>query len=160
MTIHYGHTWQENHNTMLLSLQARVLFNLQYLDDAIFLTRRSLEVQPPDQNAWQQHFQLGEILKVRLVWLTLVFVMSGRRVFFPNSISRLDSYLVGGNNFTNLLCNFPPTTILTESLSSQLCILSPIPKALLCNAQSCVLTLKIYWPGVKVGTGKCVASSS
>jgi len=46
--------------------QARVLFNLQYLDDAIFLTRRSLEVQPPDQNAWQQHFQLGEILKVSL----------------------------------------------------------------------------------------------
>jgi hypothetical protein len=46
--------------------QARVLFNLQYLDDAIFLTRRSLEVQPPDQNAWQQHFQLGEILKVTL----------------------------------------------------------------------------------------------
>ena len=39
--------------------------------------------------------------------------MFGRRVFFPNSISRLDSYLVGGNNFTNLLCNFPPTTILT-----------------------------------------------
>ena len=85
MTIHYGYTWQENHNTMLLSLQARVLFNLQYLDDAIFLTRRSLEVQPPDQNAWQQHFQLGEILKVRLVWLTLVFVMSGRRVGPPAS---------------------------------------------------------------------------
>jgi hypothetical protein len=28
------------------------------VDDAIFLTRRSLEVQPPDQNAWQQHFQV------------------------------------------------------------------------------------------------------
>jgi tetratricopeptide (TPR) repeat protein len=45
-----------NNAEILLNL-ARVLFNLQYLDDAIFLTRRSLEVQPPDQNAWQQHFQ-------------------------------------------------------------------------------------------------------
>merc|ERR1719394_1100441 len=51
-----------NNAEILLNL-ARVLFNLGYLDDAIFLTRRSLEVQPPDQNAWQQHFQLGEILK-------------------------------------------------------------------------------------------------
>jgi len=51
-----------NNAEILLNL-ARVLFNLQYLDDAIFLTRRSLEVQPPDQNAWMQHFQLGEILK-------------------------------------------------------------------------------------------------
>jgi tetratricopeptide (TPR) repeat protein len=51
-----------NNADILLNL-ARVLFNLQYLDDAIFLTRRSLEVQPPDQNAWMQHFQLGEILK-------------------------------------------------------------------------------------------------
>lgn len=51
-----------NNADILLNL-ARVLFNLQYLDDAIFLTRRSLEVQPPDQNAWLQHFQLGEILK-------------------------------------------------------------------------------------------------
>lgn len=47
---------------VLLNL-ARVLFNLQYLDDAIFLTRRSLEMQPPDQNSWLQHFTLGEILK-------------------------------------------------------------------------------------------------
>ncbi|KAJ8969689.1 hypothetical protein NQ317_014234 [Molorchus minor] len=34
---------------------------LQYLDDAIYLTRRSLEVQPPDKGAWQQYFTLGEI---------------------------------------------------------------------------------------------------
>ena len=47
---------------VLLNL-ARVLFNLQYLDDAIFLTRRSLTMQPPSQNAWLQHFTLGEILK-------------------------------------------------------------------------------------------------
>ena len=47
---------------VLLNL-ARVLFNLQYLDDAVFLTRRSLERQPSDQNSWLQHFTLGEILK-------------------------------------------------------------------------------------------------
>lgn len=47
---------------MLLNL-ARVLFTLQYLDDAIYLTRRSLEVQPPDRSAWQQYFTLGEIFK-------------------------------------------------------------------------------------------------
>ena len=47
---------------VLLNL-ARVLFNLQYLDDAVYLTRRSLDRQPPDQNSWLQHFTLGEILK-------------------------------------------------------------------------------------------------
>lgn len=46
---------------VLLNL-ARVLFALQYLDDAIYLTRRSLEVQP-DKDAWQQYFTLGEIFK-------------------------------------------------------------------------------------------------
>lgn len=33
------------------------------MDDAIYLTRRSLELQPPDQSVWLQHFTLGEILK-------------------------------------------------------------------------------------------------
>lgn len=47
---------------VLLNL-ARVLYNLQYLDDAIHLTRRSLEVQPPDRSAWRQYFTLGEIFK-------------------------------------------------------------------------------------------------
>ncbi|XP_040173513.1 uncharacterized protein LOC120906118 [Anopheles arabiensis] len=47
---------------VLLNL-ARVLFNLQYLDDAIHLTRRSLEVQPRDRSAWRQYFTLGEIFK-------------------------------------------------------------------------------------------------
>ncbi len=47
---------------VLLNL-ARVLFNLQYLDDAIELTRKSLQSQAPDQNSWLQHFTLGEILK-------------------------------------------------------------------------------------------------
>lgn len=36
---------------------------MQYLDDALFLARRSLELQAPDRSAWQQHFTLGEILK-------------------------------------------------------------------------------------------------
>nr|XP_014097975.2 uncharacterized protein LOC106623109 [Bactrocera oleae] len=47
---------------VLLNL-ARVLYNLQYLDDAIHLTRRSLEMQPPGRSAWQQYFTLGEIFK-------------------------------------------------------------------------------------------------
>lgn len=51
-----------NNAEVLLNL-ARVLFNLQYLDDAIFLTRRSLVMQPTNQNSWLQHFTLGEILK-------------------------------------------------------------------------------------------------
>ncbi|CAB4062568.1 unnamed protein product [Lepeophtheirus salmonis] len=51
------------YNAAVLLNLARVFYNLQLLDDAIFLTRRSLEVQPPDTNAWLQHFQLGEILK-------------------------------------------------------------------------------------------------
>ncbi|XP_023217138.1 tetratricopeptide repeat protein 17-like [Centruroides sculpturatus] len=46
----------------LLNL-ARILFNLQYLEDAIFLARRSVEVNPPQQSAWLHHFKLGEILK-------------------------------------------------------------------------------------------------
>ena len=49
---------------VLLNL-ARVLHNLRYLDDAITLTQRSLELQPSDHNSWLQHFTLGEILKSR-----------------------------------------------------------------------------------------------
>lgn len=51
------------HNAEVLLNLARVLFTLQYLDDAIYLTRRSLEMQPPDKAAWQQYFTLGEIFK-------------------------------------------------------------------------------------------------
>ena len=51
-----------NNPDVLLNL-ARVLFNLQYLDDAIHLTRKSLEMQGSDKNTWLQHFTLGEILK-------------------------------------------------------------------------------------------------
>ena len=54
-----------NNAEILLNL-ARVLFNLSYLDDALFLTRRSLEVQPHDQIAWQQHFQVSVLLHLCL----------------------------------------------------------------------------------------------
>ncbi|XP_058063645.1 uncharacterized protein LOC131213592 [Anopheles bellator] len=50
-------------NAEVLFNLARVLYNLQYLDDAIHLTKRSLEVQPKDRSAWQQYFTLGEIFK-------------------------------------------------------------------------------------------------
>ncbi|XP_002735626.1 uncharacterized protein LOC100376627 [Saccoglossus kowalevskii] len=53
---------QPNNGDILINL-ARVLFNLQYLDDAVYLTRKSLEMKSPDQNTWLQHFTLGEILK-------------------------------------------------------------------------------------------------
>lgn len=51
------------HNSEVLLNLARVLFTLQYLDDAIYLTRRSLEVQASEKGAWQQYFTLGEIFK-------------------------------------------------------------------------------------------------
>ena len=51
------------HNAEVLLNLARVLFALQYLDDAIYLTRRSLDVLSPDKGAWQQYFTLGEIFK-------------------------------------------------------------------------------------------------
>lgn len=51
-----------NNADILLNL-ARLLYNLKYLDDAVYLTRRSLEMQPTTQNCWLQHFTLGEILK-------------------------------------------------------------------------------------------------
>lgn len=51
-----------SNSEVLLNL-ARVLFNLQYLDDAIHLTRRSLEVNSPDKSSWKQYYTLGEIFK-------------------------------------------------------------------------------------------------
>ncbi|XP_076634056.1 uncharacterized protein LOC143348098 isoform X3 [Colletes latitarsis] len=47
---------------VLLNL-ARVLLVQQYLDDATYLARRSLELQPPDRNAWEQYLTLGQIFK-------------------------------------------------------------------------------------------------
>ena len=71
-----------NNAEILLNL-ARVLFNLSYLDDAIFLTRRSLEVQPHDQSAWQQHFQVCSINRRCIMLLDHFFFFS----FFLSSIS-------------------------------------------------------------------------
>lgn len=55
-----------NNADVLLNL-ARLLFNLQYLEDAIYLTKRSLDLIQADQsgnkNAWMQHYTLGEILR-------------------------------------------------------------------------------------------------
>ncbi|XP_060528687.1 uncharacterized protein LOC132703447 [Cylas formicarius] len=51
------------HNPEILLNLAKVLFHLQYLDDAIYLTRRSLEVSPLEKSAWEQYFTLGEIFK-------------------------------------------------------------------------------------------------
>lgn len=54
------------HNAEVLLNLARVLLALQYLDDATYLARRSLELQPPDRNAWEQYLTLGQIFKVRM----------------------------------------------------------------------------------------------
>ena len=83
-----------NNAEILLNL-ARVLFNLQYLDDAIFLTRRSLEVQPPDQNAWQQHFQVNitEVVPSRLFRNSILSRQYKSEVFYyelAQSITAMD----------------------------------------------------------------------
>ncbi|KAK2580973.1 hypothetical protein KPH14_006036 [Odynerus spinipes] len=51
------------HNAEVLLNLARVLLVLQYLEDATYLARRSLQLQPPDRNAWEQYLTLGQILK-------------------------------------------------------------------------------------------------
>jgi len=53
-----------NNSDALLNL-ARVLFNLHEYEDALELTKRSLEMRGPDQNAWLQHFTLAEIYRAR-----------------------------------------------------------------------------------------------
>ncbi|XP_060816040.1 uncharacterized protein LOC132907201 [Bombus pascuorum] len=51
------------HNAEVLLNLARVLLVQKYLDDATYLARRSLELQPPDRNAWEQYLTLGQIFK-------------------------------------------------------------------------------------------------
>ena len=51
----------------LLNL-GKVLFNLNYMQDAVHLARRSLEMQPSGHNCWLQHFTLGEILRASGDW--------------------------------------------------------------------------------------------
>lgn len=57
------------HNAEVLLNLARVLMVLQYLDDATYLARRSLELQPPDRSAWEQYLTLGQIFKVKFIFI-------------------------------------------------------------------------------------------
>lgn len=50
-------------NSEVILNLARVLFHQGYLEDAIYLTRKSLEVHSSDRSAWRQYFTLGEIFK-------------------------------------------------------------------------------------------------
>lgn len=50
-------------NADVLHDLARVLFNIQYLDDAVFLLRRSLEDQPNNPHSWRSFVTLGEIYR-------------------------------------------------------------------------------------------------
>ncbi|KAJ8681676.1 hypothetical protein QAD02_017468 [Eretmocerus hayati] len=51
------------HNAEVLLNLAQLMLVLEYLDDASYLARRSLELQPPDRNAWEQYLTLGLIFK-------------------------------------------------------------------------------------------------
>lgn len=52
-----------DHPDLLLNL-SRILFNLKYLEDAIFLAKRSLHMKSSEQqHTWLQHFTLGEVYK-------------------------------------------------------------------------------------------------
>lgn len=51
-----------DNSDVLLNL-ARILFNLKYYDDAIFLTRESLKKKHEERDSWLQHYTLGEIHK-------------------------------------------------------------------------------------------------
>ena len=54
---------QPKNADVLLNL-ARVLLNLGFMDDAIYLAKKAIDTQPPEQNTWLQHFMLGEILQI------------------------------------------------------------------------------------------------
>lgn len=51
-----------SNSEVILNL-ARVLYHQGYLEDAIYLTRKSLEVHSADKSAWKQYFTLGEIFR-------------------------------------------------------------------------------------------------
>jgi tetratricopeptide (TPR) repeat protein len=53
----------EPHNSDVLINLARLLLKLKLHDDAIFLTRKSLEFIRADRSPWLQHFTLAEVLK-------------------------------------------------------------------------------------------------
>lgn len=51
-----------DHPDLLLNL-ARVLFNLKYNADAVYLAKRSLHMKSSDHHVWLQYFTLGEVYK-------------------------------------------------------------------------------------------------
>lgn len=55
-------TISHNNPDVLLNL-ARMLLNLNYMKDAIYLAERSLDHEHPEQSTWLQHFTLAEILE-------------------------------------------------------------------------------------------------
>lgn len=94
------------------------MLTLQYLDDALFLARRSLELQAPDRNAWQQHFTLGEILKayghhqeaVLHFKVTLINNLNGSSIIFKLElwmmlIDKLNDYLAHSGTETRPRCS-------------------------------------------------------
>ena len=55
-------SFSPDHPDLLLNL-ARVLFNLKYYDDSVFLAKRSLHMKSSEHHAWLQYFTLGEVYK-------------------------------------------------------------------------------------------------
>lgn len=51
----------EPHNSDVLINLARVLFKLKFYDDAVYLTRKSIEYIRSQRSPWFQHFTLAEI---------------------------------------------------------------------------------------------------
>lgn len=95
------------HNAEVLLNLARVLLVLQYLDDATYLARRSLELQPPDRSAWEQYLTLGQIFKVNLHHLhrpvITFFVVSFHCSFLGNSsLCILKLYILFLKYFVNI----------------------------------------------------------
>ena len=52
-----------NHDADALLNLARILYNLRFTNNAIYLAKQSLDNQPPDQTTWIQHYTLGEFLE-------------------------------------------------------------------------------------------------
>jgi len=48
-------------NSNALLYLGRILLKVEYFDDAIFVTKKSLKFREVRSNGWKQHFQLGEI---------------------------------------------------------------------------------------------------
>lgn len=61
-----------DHPDLLLNL-ARVLFNLKFYENAVFLAKRSLHMKSSDHHAWLQYFTLGEVYKAQEKYKEAVF---------------------------------------------------------------------------------------